>query len=92
MAPYPFSVQKDIVVACFAIHNWIEKIDDTLFAEYDNASSSDEEEGNDQHENQLNREQHYRQQWGTQGVQYMNNLHDQIANQLDWISFSVLLF
>ncbi|KAI3721982.1 hypothetical protein L2E82_33003 [Cichorium intybus] len=25
MAPYPFSVQRDIVVACFAVHNFIRK-------------------------------------------------------------------
>ncbi|XP_074327629.1 uncharacterized protein LOC141665545 [Apium graveolens] len=85
MAPYPFSVQRDIVIACFAVHNFIrmEKIDDTLFAEYDNAASSDDEEEENRNECQLNREQHYRQQWGTQGVQYMNNLRDQNANQLE---------
>lgn len=83
MAPYPFLVQRDIVIACIAVHNFIrmEKIDDNLFAEFDNADE-EEEEGN-RNENQLNYEQHYRQQWGAQGVQYMNNLRDQIANQLE---------
>ncbi|KAL8089376.1 hypothetical protein AgCh_038988 [Apium graveolens] len=60
----------------------MEKVDDTLFTEYDNAASSDDEEEENRNEGQLNREQHYRHQWGTQGVQYMNNLRDQIANQL----------
>ncbi|KAJ9538100.1 hypothetical protein OSB04_030833 [Centaurea solstitialis] len=33
MAPYPFHIQKDVVIACFAIHNFIRKcnIQDQLF-------------------------------------------------------------
>ncbi|KAI3667991.1 hypothetical protein L6452_43062 [Arctium lappa] len=37
MAPFPFQVQKDVVTACFAIHNFIRKcnIQDQLLMEYD---------------------------------------------------------
>ncbi|GAV72636.1 LOW QUALITY PROTEIN: DDE_4 domain-containing protein, partial [Cephalotus follicularis] len=37
MAPYPFNVQRNIVIACFAVNNFIreEKINDELFAQYE---------------------------------------------------------
>ena len=37
MAPFPFSVQRDIVVACFADHNFIRKCDihDELFMAFE---------------------------------------------------------
>ncbi|GAV75064.1 LOW QUALITY PROTEIN: DDE_4 domain-containing protein, partial [Cephalotus follicularis] len=37
MAPHPFNVQRNVVIACFAINNFIrkEKINDELFAQYE---------------------------------------------------------
>ncbi|GAV76392.1 LOW QUALITY PROTEIN: DDE_4 domain-containing protein, partial [Cephalotus follicularis] len=37
MAPYPFNVQRNVVIACFAVNNFIrkEKINDKLFAQYE---------------------------------------------------------
>ncbi|GAV87383.1 LOW QUALITY PROTEIN: DDE_4 domain-containing protein, partial [Cephalotus follicularis] len=37
MAPYPFNVQRNVVIACFAVNNFIrkEKINDELFAQYE---------------------------------------------------------
>ncbi|GAV58698.1 DDE_4 domain-containing protein, partial [Cephalotus follicularis] len=37
MAPYPFNVQRNVVITCFAVNNFIrkEKINDELFAQYE---------------------------------------------------------
>ncbi|KAJ0507943.1 hypothetical protein HanIR_Chr11g0511821 [Helianthus annuus] len=37
MAPFSFPIQRDIVIACFAVHNFIRKcnIYDQLFMDYD---------------------------------------------------------
>ena len=37
MAPYVFSTQRDIVIACFAVHNFIrmQKLEDQLFEQCD---------------------------------------------------------
>ena len=54
MGPYPFTIQKDIVIACFAIHNFIRKhnIEDELFAQYDQDNIFDDNleqnEGNEE--------------------------------------------
>ncbi|XP_074378687.1 uncharacterized protein LOC141720238 [Apium graveolens] len=46
MPPYTFSTQRDIVIACFAVHNFIrlQKLEDELFDECDNNVSSDSDE------------------------------------------------
>ncbi|XP_074372396.1 uncharacterized protein LOC141713064 [Apium graveolens] len=43
MAPYSFSTQRDIVIACIAVHNFIrkKKLEDELFDRCDQASLSD---------------------------------------------------
>ncbi|XP_060196833.1 uncharacterized protein LOC132626101 isoform X4 [Lycium barbarum] len=48
MPPYSIDVQRDVVVACFAVHNFIrkERINDELFNQYDSPQLIfDEEEG-----------------------------------------------
>ncbi|XP_074343001.1 uncharacterized protein LOC141680774 [Apium graveolens] len=46
MPPYTFSTQRDIVIACFAVHNFIrlQKLEDELFDQCDNNVSSDSDE------------------------------------------------
>ena len=79
MAPFPFVVQRDVVVACFAVHNFIRKynIDDELFMDYDEDTmfSGPEARGS---------EGPFAQdfEWGSQGMNYMTTLCDQIASQL----------
>ncbi|KAL6522025.1 hypothetical protein OROMI_031902 [Orobanche minor] len=46
MAPYTFSTQRDIVIACIAIHNFIRKrkLEDELFDQCDESSDGEENE------------------------------------------------
>ena len=77
MAPFPFSVQRDIVVACFAVHNFIRKCDihDELFMAFEkNNAQAQGGENDSQNVHDM--------EWGSQGNEYMDSLHDQIANQL----------
>ncbi|XP_071727999.1 uncharacterized protein [Rutidosis leptorrhynchoides] len=75
MAPYPFPIQRDVVIACFAIHNFIRKynIYDEVFPEFE-----DDEEPSEENEQQNMQGV----EWGSQGTQFMNNLLEEIANQL----------
>ena len=77
MAPFPFSVQRDIVVACFAVHNFIRKCDihDELFMAFEENNAQPQGGQNDG-------ENVHDMEWGSQGNEYMDNLRDQIANQL----------
>ncbi|KAK9053889.1 hypothetical protein SSX86_024964 [Deinandra increscens subsp. villosa] len=75
MAPYPFPVQRDVVIACFAVHNFIRKynIQDELFMDFEEttmATPNVQGEGSEGIE------------WGSEGVEYMTTLRNQIANQL----------
>ena len=80
MAPYSFTVQRNVVIACFAIHNFIRKcnIHDKLFMECDEDTIfnnlEDVEEGGEQEPDAT--------QWGTQSSEYMSNVRDGIANLL----------
>ncbi|KAK9076456.1 hypothetical protein SSX86_004790 [Deinandra increscens subsp. villosa] len=75
MAPYPFPVQRDVVIACFAVHNFIRKynIQDELFMDFEEttmATPNVQGEGSEGIE------------WGSEGVEYTTTLRNQIANQL----------
>ncbi|XP_074351642.1 uncharacterized protein LOC141690772 [Apium graveolens] len=74
MAPYTFSTQRDIVIACFAVHNFIRmgKLEDELFDQCDMNADEDE------NEKQFN-EPENEPLSSLQGTHYMNNLRDQIA-------------
>ncbi|KAI3815372.1 hypothetical protein L1987_15038 [Smallanthus sonchifolius] len=79
MAPFSFPKQRDIVIACFAVHNFIRKfnIHDQLFMAYDENTLFSEIQGgvsDDQFVHDI--------EWGSQDIEYMTNLRDQIANQL----------
>ncbi|XP_071708135.1 uncharacterized protein [Rutidosis leptorrhynchoides] len=79
MAPYPFPVQRNVVIACFAIHNFIRKwnIHDELFRECD---EQDEEDEGDEHVEGEEDEPEI--QWDAQSTQYMSNLRDEIASNI----------
>lgn len=89
MAPYSFSMQRDIAIACITIHNFIRKsrIEDQLFMEYDDnimfigeeqheeSDESSDEEGSDEDGNE--------ETWRSpREIECMVNLRDQIADKL----------
>ncbi|KAK9050681.1 hypothetical protein SSX86_030349 [Deinandra increscens subsp. villosa] len=79
MAPFPFPIQRDIVIAYFAIHNFIRKwnIHDQLFMEYDEGTlfgNSQDEESHSQSAHDM--------EWGSQSIEDMAILRDEIATQL----------
>ncbi|KAK1420018.1 hypothetical protein QVD17_29525 [Tagetes erecta] len=81
MAPFSFPIQRDIVIACFAVHNFIRKcnIHDQLFMDYgedENIMFSNIQGG--QSDGQLVHDI----EWGSHGIEYMNTLRDEIATQL----------
>ena len=48
MAPYSFTTQTKIVMACFSIHNFLRQISisDTLFSEYENEVQMESDNAN----------------------------------------------
>ena len=78
MAPYPFPVQRDIVISCVAVHNFIRKydIEDELFTNFEQNTMVTHNVGGGGNEGQ-NIEGI---EWGSEAVNYMTNLHDQIVN------------
>ena len=77
MAPFPFTIQKNVLSACFAIHNFIRKynIQDQLFKECneDTIFNNEEVEGSGEEELDIS-------QWGANSTGYMATLRDEIAN------------
>ncbi|XP_052621108.1 uncharacterized protein LOC128126966 [Lactuca sativa] len=80
MAPYPFPVQRDIVIASVAIHNFIKKYDiqDDLFTNFEQNTMVTPNVGGGGSEGQNIQSI----EWGSEAVEYMTTLRDQIANQL----------
>ncbi|GJW29727.1 putative harbinger transposase-derived nuclease domain-containing protein [Tanacetum coccineum] len=85
MAPFPPTTQRNIIIACFALHNFIRKegLDDELFSTY--------EQSNVQHDNDnvlvkddvdIKEDQVVQPQGNSSNWQYMTNLRDQVAQQL----------
>ncbi|XP_021986234.1 uncharacterized protein LOC110882551 [Helianthus annuus] len=79
MAPFSFPIQRDIVIACFAVHNFIRKcnIRDQLFVENgENTVFSGIQGGENigQFVHDI--------EWGLQDIEYMTTLRNQIASQL----------
>jgi len=73
MPPYSIDVQRDVVIACFAVHNFIRKehINDDLFNQYDSPQLIfDEEEG--EHEEVL--DETNGPGWKTADSQIMSNM------------------
>ncbi|XP_070019747.1 uncharacterized protein [Nicotiana sylvestris] len=80
MAPYSIDVQRDVVIACFAVHNFIrkERLNDDLFNQYDLPQVIFEEEG--EHEQVL--DETNGPSWTTENSQFMNNMPEELALQL----------
>ncbi|XP_052625957.1 uncharacterized protein LOC128132975 [Lactuca sativa] len=80
MAPYPFPVQRDIVIACVAVHNFIKKYDiqDDLFTNFEQNTMVTPNVGGGGNEGQNIQGI----EWGSEAVEYMTTLRDHIANQL----------
>ncbi|KAK9076682.1 hypothetical protein SSX86_005016 [Deinandra increscens subsp. villosa] len=79
MAPYPFPIQRDIVIACFAIHNFIRKwnIHDQLFMEYDEETLFADSQDEETHSQSV-----HDMEWGSHSIEEMAILRDEIATQL----------
>ncbi|KAK6789712.1 hypothetical protein RDI58_013512 [Solanum bulbocastanum] len=81
MPPYSIDFQRDVVIACFAVHNFIkkERINDDLFSQYDSPQLIfDEEEG--EHEEVLDETNGLG--WTTADSQIMSNMREELALQL----------
>ncbi|KAL6494272.1 hypothetical protein OROGR_031072 [Orobanche gracilis] len=81
MAPFPLVTQRNIIIACFALHNFVRKesFDDDLFAQYDEPSMSvGNNHGNASPENEDEVETH----GSAADREYMTHLRDEIAEQL----------
>ncbi|XP_070005003.1 uncharacterized protein [Nicotiana sylvestris] len=80
MAPYSTDVQRDVVIAYFAVHNFIrkERLNDDLFNQYDSPQVIFEEEG--EHEQVL--DETNGPSWTTENSQFINNMHEELALQL----------
>ena len=80
MASYPFQVQRNIVIACVAIHNYIRKLSiaDTFLEQGENEYDDHSGMPQNNHEGLL--------QVGGRNAQadkiFMNNLREEITNQL----------
>ena len=80
MTPYPFQVQRNIVIACIAIHNYIRKLSiaDTFLEQGENEYDDNSGMPQNNHEGLL--------QVGGRAAQadqiFMINLREEIANQL----------
>ncbi|XP_076908727.1 uncharacterized protein LOC143565731 [Bidens hawaiensis] len=79
MAPFSFPIQRDIVIACFNVHNFIRKcnIHDQLFLDYDENTIFPEIQGEES-----DGEFVHDIEWGSQGVEYMTTLRDELATRL----------
>ncbi|XP_076901383.1 uncharacterized protein LOC143555766 [Bidens hawaiensis] len=80
MEPFPFPKQRDIVIACFAVHNFIRKcnIYDHIFMNYDESSIFFETQGGES-DGQVFHDI----EWGSQEIEYMTALRNHIASQLN---------
>ncbi|XP_075080532.1 uncharacterized protein LOC107781857 [Nicotiana tabacum] len=77
MAPYSIDVQRDIVIACFAVHNFIRKehLNDDLFNQYDLPQVIFEEEG----ELEQELDETSGPSWTAEDSQFMNNMREELA-------------
>ncbi|KAI3678458.1 hypothetical protein L6452_37752 [Arctium lappa] len=76
MAPFSLEVQRDVVIACFAVHNFIRKegLSDELFSEYDQTNDQGDDDGDEAEEVQVH--------GSTADQTYMASLREEIATQL----------
>ncbi|KAI3702249.1 hypothetical protein L6452_27979 [Arctium lappa] len=76
MVPFSLEVQRDVVIACFAVHNFIRKegLSDELFSEYDQTNDQGDDDGDEAEEVQVH--------GSTADQTYMASLREEIATQL----------
>ncbi|GAV73070.1 DDE_4 domain-containing protein [Cephalotus follicularis] len=80
IAPYPFNVQRNVVIVCFAFNNFIRKIkiNDELFAQYEESQMVTEQIWQEEEIGFATKGSH----WGTADIQFMSNIREEIAVQL----------
>ena len=76
MAPFTLEVQRDVVIACFAVHNFIRKggLSDELFSTYD--------QNNEQGDNGVDTAEEVQSHGNTIDQTYMATLKEEIATEL----------
>ncbi|GJX11505.1 Myb/SANT-like domain, harbinger transposase-derived nuclease domain protein [Tanacetum coccineum] len=85
MAPFSLTTQRNITIACFALHNFIRKegLDDELFSTYDQSNVQlDNENVLVEDDGGIEEDEVVQPQENASDRQYMTNLRDQIAQQL----------
>ncbi|GKB64727.1 Myb/SANT-like domain, harbinger transposase-derived nuclease domain protein [Tanacetum coccineum] len=85
MAPFSLTTQRNITIACFALHNFIRKegLDDELFSTYDQSNVQlDNENVLVEDDGGIEEDEVVQPQGNASDRQYMTNLRDQIAQQL----------
>ncbi|GKF86030.1 hypothetical protein Tco_0253857 [Tanacetum coccineum] len=85
MAPFSLTTQRNITIACFALHNFIRKegLDDELFSTYDQLNVQlDNENVLVEDDGGVEEDQVVQPQGNASDREYMTNLRDQIAQQL----------
>nr|KAJ0192580.1 hypothetical protein LSAT_V11C800447370 [Lactuca sativa] len=88
MAPFPLVTQRNIVIACFALHNYIikEGLSDEYFSQYNQVDVSlqsnnvrDDDDEEEEEEDDVDEVQPH---GSARDREYMVHLRDQIADQL----------
>nr|KAJ0221145.1 hypothetical protein LSAT_V11C200080520 [Lactuca sativa] len=92
MTPFPLVIQRNIVIACFALHNYIRKegLSDEYFSQYNQVDISlqrnnvqddddDDDDDEEEEEDDVDEVQPHR---SARDREYMVHLRDQIADQL----------
>ncbi|GJS72659.1 Myb/SANT-like domain, harbinger transposase-derived nuclease domain protein [Tanacetum coccineum] len=85
MAPFSLTTQRNITIACFALHNFIRKegLNDELFSTYDELNVQlDNENVLVEDDGGVEEDQVVQPQGNASDREYMTNLRDQIAQQL----------
>ncbi|GJY01238.1 putative harbinger transposase-derived nuclease domain-containing protein [Tanacetum coccineum] len=85
MTPFSLTTQRNITIACFALHNYIRKegLDDELFSTYDQSNVQlDNENVLVEDDGGIEEDEVVQPQRNASDQQYMTNLRDQIAQQL----------
>ncbi|KAM3344701.1 hypothetical protein P3S68_024410 [Capsicum galapagoense] len=80
MTPYPINIQRDVVIACFAVNNFIkkERINDELFNQFDTSQVIFDEEG----QQVETFEETNGPSWTVEDSQIMYNMHEELAFKL----------
>nr|KAJ0186287.1 hypothetical protein LSAT_V11C900464880 [Lactuca sativa] len=85
MAPFPLATQRNIVIACFALHNYIikEGLSDEYFSQYNQVDislqSNNVQDDDDDEEDDVDEVQPH---GSARDREYMVHLRDQIVDQL----------